>query len=345
MAQPSAGTSPLGIRVLFQSERASVNADLTSRLVEFISGARESLDCAIYDLRHPRVIEALRNVVRGGKRLRIAYDASKERIGGLFADPKPSGTEEALDAAGLLQFATPVHNSSHLMHNKFIVRDGSALWTGSANFTVGGLERQDNNCLLLDTPGIVAQYSATFAGLLAGVHHHPSRRPRQAAPAPTPLPARPAGSIAIAARFSPAQGEEIEMTIARALSAARRVRVLAFLLSDTDILGALARFADPAADILGVYDPNGMEDVLRYRNAGDPAYWFMRDSRFVAAPSHKFNPHTEQDFMHNKVIIIDDRLVFTGSYNFSDNAVRYFEVLYSAYGGRASLRDAQPLRA
>jgi len=76
--------------------------------------------------------------------------------------------------------------------------------------------------------------------------------------------------------------------------------------------------------------------------------------RFVAAPSHAFNPHREQDFMHNKVLIIDDHLVITGSYNFSENAesndenllvidspdaaeayAAYFGALYAAYGGTA----------
>ena len=38
------------------------------------------------------------------------------------------------------------------------------------------------------------------------------------------------------------------------------------------------------------------------------------------APSHAFIPSREQDFMHNKVLIIDEHLVITGSYNFSEKA-------------------------
>src|SRR5579859_1253316 len=112
-AQPMAsnGATAPWLRLYFRSERAGIVSDLTGRLIEFIGETQRSLDCAIYDLRHPRVIAALQAVARSGKRLRIAYDASKERTGGLTGDPKPSGTEEALDAAGLLPYATPVHNS------------------------------------------------------------------------------------------------------------------------------------------------------------------------------------------------------------------------------------------
>src|SRR5262249_7951338 len=35
----------------------------------------------------------------------------------------------------------------------------------------------------------------------------------------------------------------------------------------------------------------------------------------------------EQDFMHNKTLILDDELVLTGSYNFSENAEANDEVL------------------
>lgn len=339
------------LRLYFRSERAGVTSDLTARLVEFIAQTQRTLDCAIYDLRHPRVIAALQELVHSRKQVRIAYDASKERTGGLTGDPKPSGTQEALDAAGLLPYATPVHNSGHLMHNKFLIRDGVTLWTGSANFTVGGLEKQDNNCLTLRDQGIIAQYGAIFTDLLSGEHNHSRRRSSMEAAHLQTLPStRPR---VVEALFSPSEGEVIEQRIIKALNGARRVRVMAFLMSDPGILGALRRFADARADIQGVIDPHGMQDVLRYRHADDPDYWFMRDPRFVAAPSHAFNPHTEQDFMHNKVMVLDDQLVVTGSFNFSENAelndenmlilnsgqvaaayISYFDRLYAAYGGR-----------
>ena len=50
-------------------------------------------------------------------------------------------------------------------------------------------------------------------------------------------------------------------------------------------------------------------------------FWFARkNKRFVVAPSHAFSQNDNNDFMHNKVMVIDDRIVVTGSYNFSESA-------------------------
>lgn len=330
-------------RFYFQSHRAHIEADLAAHVARFIDETQTSLDCAIYDLRSPVVVEALVNAARQRKRLRIAYDASKEHLGGMMADPKPSGALAVLESSGLLAYATPVHEGRQLMHDKFLVRDGHEVWTGSANFTSGGFEHQDNNCLAIPSPALAAAYTATFEELLADEHADTNARG-----APASL-----HGMALKAYFSPASGVHIEHVVARLLQSARRVRVLAFLLSDAGILGALLPMGrDAHFDIRGVYDPHGMQNVLRYSKQDPSHFWFLHDPRFVAAPTHAFRPDAEEDFMHNKVMILDDRTVITGSYNFSENAesndenllviespevaaayARYFEALYVTYGG------------
>ena len=304
-----------GVRAYFQSRRTGLDGDVIERLVAFIGDTQESLDCAIYDLRHPRVLETLAQVAARGKRLRIVYDGAAERTGGLSGDPRPGGTQQAIEGAGLGRHATAIHERSrHLMHDKFLVRDGQAVWTGSANFTAGGLEQQDNNCLAIASPELAAAYAAAFESMLSADHSHIDGKPVSAT-------AVQVGGARILPAFAPQAGEGIETAIIQALRGAKKVRVLAFLISDPGILVALAPYAqDHAFDIQGVYDPHGMQDVLRYTRQGRERFWFLHDPRFVAAPSHPFHPTGEQDFMHNKVFIIDDRLVITGSYNFSENA-------------------------
>jgi phosphatidylserine/phosphatidylglycerophosphate/cardiolipin synthase-like enzyme len=303
-----------GVEIFFQSARAGLNAELSSRLTSFIDGTEHSLDVAIYDLRHPAILEALARQPRRGVRLRLAYDGGSERTGGLGADPKPGGTEEALAAAGLLPYATAVHEKGrHLMHDKFLVRDGKTVWMGSANFTLGGLELQDNNCLTLASTRLAASYVSTLEELIQPEHQHAHESGT--------VPTVEVGTTPMRPYFEPADGDGIGHAIASALQGARRIRIAAFLLSDPGILAALLPFAsDPHVDIAGVYDPNGMDDVLRYSHQDPHSFWFLHDPRFVAAPSHGYSAGHEQDFMHNKVFVIDDRLVFTGSYNFSANA-------------------------
>jgi hypothetical protein len=348
MSGDGATFSAQRLSAYFQSQRAGFDAQLAARLVEFIEATERTLDCAIYDLRHPRVVEALARLVANGKQLRIAFDAGKTHTGGLSGDPKPSGTQQALEGAGLGGVATPVYeHGRHLMHNKFLVRDGHAVWTGSANFTTGGLELQDNNCLVMESPELATAYTAVFEGLLHNDHRH----------APALHDPVAVGDSSFNVSFAPSAGEGIENAIVAALNGARRVRVIAFLISDPGILDALAPFAsDQRFDIRGVYDPHGMENVLRYTRQDPSRFWFTHDPRFVAAPSHAFDPSREQNFMHNKVFIVDDRLVLTGSYNFSENAESndenmlaiespalaaaysaYFDALYATYGGTAAV--------
>jgi PLD-like domain len=340
-----------GIRAYFQSQRAALDAHLVARLVAFLDDAHDSIDCAIYDLRHPRILDALARAVARGVRVRIAYDAGKEHAGGMSADPKPSGTEAALVNAGLLPHATAVHERGrHLMHDKFVLRDEHDVWVGSANFTVGGLELQDNTCLTISSRDLVTHFAITFAGLLQPQHRHTRLATALATAASSGVMV---GSTSIAPFFAPAAGESIEQELISAIRGARKIRLLAFLLSDPGILQALAPLAgQPQFDIRGVYDPHGMEDVLHYTTQDHALFWFMRDPRFVAAPSHAFSEQREQDFMHNKTFVFDDRLVFTGSYNFSENAeandevvlkiaseplaaayTHYTDVLFSTYGG------------
>lgn len=344
-----------GIRGYFQSKRAGLDAHLATRLATFLDDAHGSIDCAIYDLRHPLILDALARAVARKVRVHIAFDAGKEHVGGLSADPKPDGTEVALSHAGLLPYATPVHeHGRHLMHDKFVLRDGRDVWVGSANFTTGGLELQDNTCLTISSRELVARFAETFAQLTRPHHRHTRSTASLATVEGSSVVV---GSTSVLPLFEPEAAEAIEQELASAIRGARKIRLMAFLLSDPGILQALAPFAQqPDFDIRGVYDPHGMEDVLRYTRQDQALFWFMRDPRFVAAPSHAFSPAREQDFMHNKTLVLDDQLVFTGSYNFSENAEandetllkiasepiaaaysHYCDVLFAAYGGAIAL--------
>ncbi len=324
VAQDVAETSVTvgGVHGYFQSQRAELDAQLPARLARFIDDAHSTIDCAIYDLRHPQILAALSHAVVRKVNVRIAYDAGKERVGGLGEDPKPVGTHDALAKAGLLGHATPVHESGrHLMHDKFVLRDGRDVWVGSANFTEGGLELQDNTCLEIASPPLVARFEAVFAELLEPSHRHTLSSSADWSPVHV-------GSVGIVPMFAPSAGKGIEYELAGAIRSARQIRILAFLLSDPSILEVLAPLADdPRFDIRGVYDPHGMQDVLRYSHQDRSHFWFMNDPRFVAAPSHAFSANREQDFMHNKTLIIDDQLVYMGSYNFSENAEANDEVI------------------
>ena len=70
-----------------------------------------------------------------------------------------NATLRQLQAAGL-----PLVDDgrSGLMHNKFMILDGRAVWTGSWNYTVNGTYRNNNNILVLESERAAAAYQAEF---------------------------------------------------------------------------------------------------------------------------------------------------------------------------------------
>jgi hypothetical protein len=269
-------------RAYFRSPRAGLRLSLVKRLTAFINATHTTLDCAIYDLRHPDILAALKGVVERGVKLRLLYDAGPSQPAA-GPDPKPDGTAQAIAAAGLSGQAIAFAEHGHLMHNKFLIRDGEAVWMGSANFTVGGLELQDNSCLELRSNALAAQYAAAFDHLLAAAKGASF----------VAAPAGSDGAVAISgetvkAAFSPGAGEGVEDRLVAVLDKANEVKVAAFLISDPGILQALARFQPSAMPIEGVIDPNGMADAMRSKTTPPELWWFMADPRFVHAPSHAF---------------------------------------------------------
>lgn len=310
--------SAKGLNFFFQSARAKVDGRAVSQLVKFIQGAKHSLDVAIYDLRNPDVLKALKGMSTKVQLL-ILYDAGKPKANSTSADPKASATAAAIKAAGLSAFAQPVkEKGGHLMHDKFIVRDGASVWSGSGNFTNGGLLLQDNNFFTIDSPAVAAAYAKTFGDLSSPGHSASHTTPAAGLPTKVKI-----GNIPVTISFSTQVGasEDIETQVQNLLKGAKKIRVIAMLISDPGILGSLLALKNK--DIMGVLDPNEMKVVMRKKKADDPNFWFAHgDPRFVAANSHPFNKSGKDtnDFMHNKVMIIDDKTVITGSYNFSENA-------------------------
>src|SRR5258708_191134 len=149
----------------FQSARAKIDGKAVSQLVKFIQGAKHSLDVAIYDMRNADVLKALKGMSTKVQ-LHILYDAGKAGGDSNTVDPKVSTTAQAIKGAGLNPFAQPVkEKGGHLMHDKFIVRDGASVWSGAGNFTNGGLLLQDNHFFTIDSPAIASAYSKTFGDL------------------------------------------------------------------------------------------------------------------------------------------------------------------------------------
>src|SRR5690349_17873978 len=151
-------------------------------LAGFVAAAQTTLALAIYDFRlddaaaTDLVVGALTDAARRGVTVRIGYDAGKpaEQTAGAFArvggDPAPAGTPEWVTGhfAGTGVEVRAIEAAPQLMHDKFVVRDAAAVWTGSTNFTDAAWTRQENNILVLPVPEAAAGYATDFAQLWDG---------------------------------------------------------------------------------------------------------------------------------------------------------------------------------
>ena len=120
----------------------------TTGLVAFTDGAQSSLHCALFDLDLPEVISSISH-------------KSREIDVKLVID---NTNDEGQISGDGVKFDT----SSQLSHNKFCVRDGRYVWTGSFNPTLRGSYKNDNNAVIISSSYLAQNYMDEFDELWNG---------------------------------------------------------------------------------------------------------------------------------------------------------------------------------
>ena len=140
-----------------------------ARLTAFIGAARGTLDFALYDMRfsealRARLVSALRERADAGVQIRFCYDGDKLPQPNVAAgqDPAPAGTGAFIQSLG---YAWRRIAGMKLMHNKFVVRDGALVWTGSTNMTDDAFTLMENNIVIIDSAALAAYYTEEFEQL------------------------------------------------------------------------------------------------------------------------------------------------------------------------------------
>ena len=303
---------------------------VAERLVAWLATARRSLDLALYDVRLPgpvgdAVAGALRAAMARGARVRIAYNdedpGPDERP---FQPPPPSTEPHLLERLGARLRGIPGWRD--LMHHKFAVRDGAAVWTGSANWTLDSWSRQENVLATVDDAAVATAYARVFEELWD------RGRIGSSGSFDTPGPVRP--------WFCPGRGPELSHRIAKRIGAARRrVRIASPLLTSGPSLAAVN---ESEVDLAGVCDLTQVRQVFHQWDRNPGSRWkspLLRQAllRFTGKRSTPYAPGALHDYMHAKVTVADD-VVFLGSFNLSRsgelNAENVLEIADAALAER-----------
>ena len=246
--------------------------------------------------------------------------------------PPPPRTDPAEVEA--LPFPTrAVPGVPDLMHHKYVVRDGSCVWTGSTNWTTDSWTREENVIAIVDSADVAARYLRDFEQLWETQDVSKSGRV-------------PPGDGNTRAWFCPGRGDRLAHRIAHAIGAAeRRVRIASPVITSGPILGTLAEVAaDGRVDLAGVIDATQIAEVIRQWRANGNSAWKEPSLRcaltrapFSGKRSTPYAPGSVHDYMHAKATICDDT-VFVGSFNLSHsgelNAENVLEVADAAIADR-----------
>ena len=332
MNQPTTNQPENDQSAFFLAQGEQTGEKVAHYLAEFIAGATKSLDIAVYDMRlndslKQILADALRERANAGVAIRIAYDADKPETPMLTngQDPAPAGTGQFVQSLG---YPWRRIGGMKLMHHKYIVRDAdsprASVWTGSTNWTTDSWTLQENNIVQIYSPEVAGYYSNDFQQLwLSGnIGNSGSFDTRTVHLTYQGEPAR------VRLLFSPGRGPAIDYEVAQHVAQARqRVRICSMLLNSSALVSALNDLLNTnQAEVSGIYDRTQMEGVLYQWQSVRHNHWkigavenIVEEADLTGKNSQPYAPDTPHDFMHNKVLVVDDTVI-TGSYNFSHSA-------------------------
>ena len=227
---------------------------IEARTVAWLDGARHSLHAALYELSLPSVTSSLLAARHRGVDVRVHVESDSR------SSSNQARNFQILIAAGIpLTF----DERPSLMHDKFIVRDGEAVWTGSANLTWPGVHLHYNEAVFVEDVRVAALYQDEFARLQG--HREPDSDD-EIHTVETP-------EVRIRVAFA-ARGPR-ETLLMEAIRAARReIRVAAFSLTHRGLVEALSERAAAGVAVEVVLDGRNaraapaQEAARRLQNAG-----------------------------------------------------------------------------
>jgi len=263
-------------------------------LIEKINAAQTSIHIASFEFDLTPVAEALIGAKQRGVDVRWVTDDES----GLEADEEPGrGQFASLQEAGI---EVRSDTRSALMHNKFWIFDGQIVWTGSTNITESGIFKQDNNTLVIQSPELATVYEREFQEMWNG--EFGPRSPSQLDQQSVMVNGSPIQVV-----FTSEDPALADAIVPMVNAATKSIRFLAFSYPDFPLAEAMINRARAGVNVAGVFEKVGSDtDASELKTLSCAQVPVRQDGNGA--------------FMHNKVIVVDERFVITGSLNFSTNA-------------------------
>jgi len=284
--------SPDWFSVYFSDPASTTGSDYRGGpdedLAESIRNARVSVDAAVHFLNLWSIRDALIEAHRRGVPVRIVTESDNLDV------------DEIID---LMEAGIPVLGDRRegRMHNKFVVIDRQEVWTGSMNLSVKGAYYHNNNMARIKSAPLAENYTAEFEEMFLEDRFGPG------SPANTPNQSLNMDGVIIETYFSP-EDEPARRINQLVRNAQESILFLAYSFTLDELADEMVASTRRGVNVRGVFDA-GQSSA----NAGTEFYNLLSAGLDVRLDGNK-------DKMHHKIIIIDESIVISGSYNFSVNA-------------------------
>ncbi|MBW2971865.1 hypothetical protein KY359_02410 [Candidatus Woesearchaeota archaeon] len=250
--------------------------DCEGELIAWLDAAESYIHCAFFELGLEKV------------RDKLAEKSSEIEVK-LITDSNYYDEVENLDFARH-------DNRSALMHNKFCILDGKAVWTGSFNPTERGAYYNNNNVVFYQSVLLAENYEDEFQEMWGGVFGKGKRNDKTEFII---------NGSKVEQYFCP-EDWCANKVIYALQDAEESIRFMTFSFTHDSIGKTVLERAAAGVDVKGVFEKSQNNDYNEYPkllDAGIDVRW----------DGNKAN-------MHHKVFVIDNKTVVTGSFNPTSNA-------------------------
>lgn len=318
-------------------------SDIARVVSAFLASAQHTLDLALYDVRFETdagalVLASLLAAHQRGVAIRLVYNV--DHPGPIPVPPPPEARPEAIEALPVP--TRGIAGVPDLMHHKYVIRDGTDVWSGSTNWTDDSWTRQENVIVrVLGAPALARAFTLNMDELW-------ERGTVEGTGRVEPRPVTVDG-VELRAWFCPEFGPALSHRVAKHLGRARqRIRIASPVLSSAPILATLVEVVNEhRCDVAGVVDDTQVDQVFQQWRTNGVSAWkipllrtVLEGAAFSGKTTTPWTPGSLHDFMHAKVIVTDD-VAFAGSFNFSRSGERNAENVLEIHDAAVADRLAE----
>jgi len=261
-------------------------------LIELINKATKSFNGAFFEISSKSIAQALIKAKKRRVKIKLVIDQDyyHHRI---IDKMKRDGIEVRCDFR------------ENFMHNKFAIIDNQIVWTGSYNLTFNGAWRNNNNALKITSTSLAKIYEKEFQEMFYDKIFGNKKEKGPFAELRKKNEVKTAGHL-LKVFFSPEDNIE-DIIIQEIAFAQKNIHFMLFSFTSSKIGEALIDKFNEGIKIYGLLEKRGSQtkysQYIKMKIEGLP----------IKLDKNKGN-------MHHKVMIIDNKKVITGSFNFSKNA-------------------------